>query len=447
MNKLYVFIFTIWGIIINAQTPNLSWKSIEPTRPPGFTYSPLYALGKNDLIWMAFSDGAVPFNTPTGCSFSISTNGGDSWSTKGYFPYNLISPSQDNITFRGFKALSANSALFLWAVDNTHAKVFKTKDGGTTWQKTGEFDTYPHSIHFFDDNNGVVVCREDASKKFKVYRTTNGGDSWQQLDPAGIPLTVGYETTIFSWTHFSGSKDAFWIGTTNGRIFMTKDKGLTWSLISTPYPAGADYGSSVESLGTMAVDDQNPDLGYILGLKTGKIHRTTDGGTTWTPLGFTETGTSDYNIVKVPNTDFLIATGQKTRYSTNKGETWTDIDNIAKFGPNSTGANCTFTTLSSSFGFFFKLMGLTGKTPVEDDVTVETPDEEFAIYPIPTGNYLYIRSKILIDHYTIWDSAGRLIQQGKTDDNRIDVAWFSKGTYHIEIVHNGNTIVKKFIKK
>ena len=437
-------------MLLSAQI-QLSWKKLDPTKPPGFPYSPRYAVGPNNLVWMAFSDGAVPFKVATGESFSVSTDGGNTWNTKGYFPFNLVSNDPNNFTLRGFSPLSSSTALYLWAVNNT-GMVFKTKDNGQTWQKTSEFDTHPHSMHFFDDKNGVVICREGSSSKFKIYRTSNGGDSWQGVDPGNIPPVLSnMETTIMEYGYFSGTKNSYWFGTYGGRIFKTKDKGVTWSAIQSPYTM-ATVGGASNTLGRFAVDDIDADTAYLLEYHTGKLHKTTDGGTTWTHIGKTETGNSNFHIVKIPNTDVLLAGGETTRYSIDKGLTWTKIDDDSKFDPISSGPSCTLGGMTTSQFNVYKLIGIVDKGPIDPGTGTTTPggkddEDEFAIYPIPTGDFLYIRSKILIDDYIIWDSAGRLIQQGTTPDNRINVAWFSEGVYHIEIHHNGNTIVKKFIKE
>lgn len=443
MIKLYLFLFSFLGVIFNAQ---LYWKKLDPTVPPGFPYSPQYSVGAKDLIWVSFADGAAPFKVATGTSFSISTDGGNTWATKGYFPFNLVSNDPNGFTYRGFSSLSSNSALYLWAVNNS-AKVFKTKDGGITWQKTGEFDTYPHSMYFFDANNGIVVCRESSSSKFKIYRTTDGGDSWQGINEGNVPPIIGTDTAILQWGFYAGYKDSFWFGTYNGKIFKTNDKGVTWTVVQSPYNSGAMTGTTSNSMGHFTLEDAN--TAYMVEYFSGKLHKTTDGGVTWTDLGKTETGTSDYNILKIPNSDVLLASGQITKYTLDKGLTWTKIDDDPKFDPTSTGANSTYGTMTTNKTNIYKLMGIVDKSPVETETPVGSKDDdvEFAIYPIPTGDYLYVRSKILIDGYVIWDSAGRLIQQGKTNDNRINVSWFSEGTYHIEIRHNGNTIVKKFIKE
>src|SRR5690606_32813109 len=98
---------------------------------------------------------------------------------------------------------------------------------------------------------------------------------------------------------------------------------------------------------------------FTIGSQNAKLHKTVDGGLTWTFLGSIINVASDVKLAKIPNTDYLLFTaGQGTKYSTDEGVTWNTIDNIAKFGPQSSGANGTFTGLSSSFGFFFKLMGL-----------------------------------------------------------------------------------------
>ncbi|HCN49717.1 MAG TPA: hypothetical protein DIT10_11600 [Chryseobacterium sp.] len=437
MTKIYLFLLLLWAIILNAQP--LTWTKISPTPPPGFPYRSAIFLGQKKLIWATFCDGSIPFKEPTAMSYSISADGGNTWSTQGYFPFAMASTKPYGFTFMGFTPLSTSMGLYLCAIEDSYAKVFKTSDGGMTWKTTAQFDTYPYSIHFFDDKNGIVVCREDASQKLKIYRTTDAGDSWQKVDPAYIPSTIGYETGVGLFGFVSSYKDTFWFGTNSGRIFKTNNKGLTWTVASSPYIYGGVTGVFADSMGPFTLEDENN--AYMVEYNSGKLHRTTDGGLTWTTQGKIETGSANFHIIKVPNSDILLAAGEKTRYSLDKGLTWTEIDNDPKFGiySNSSG----FTTSLS----YYKLTGIIDKTPIETGTPGDNKDEdEFGIYPIPTGNYLYIRSKTPIDSYIIWDSAGRLIQTGGAG-NQINVSWFAEGTYHIEIHHAGNTIIKKFIKK
>ncbi|MBK8058996.1 MAG: hypothetical protein IPK33_14480 [Gemmatimonadetes bacterium] len=81
----------------------------------------------------------------------------------------------------------------------------------------------------------------------------------------------------------------YWMGTTGGGVFKTVDGGQNWSAASDRYFGG--------TIGAVAVDPQNADIVWVGGGETDirgntaggdGLWKTTDGGKTWTMLGFRE---------------------------------------------------------------------------------------------------------------------------------------------------------------
>jgi hypothetical protein len=81
----------------------------------------------------------------------------------------------------------------------------------------------------------------------------------------------------------------YWYGTTGGGVFKTTDGGLTWQPMSDRFFGG--------TIGAIAVDPANPDVVWVGGGETcirgntahgDGLWKTTDGGRTWTLLGFHE---------------------------------------------------------------------------------------------------------------------------------------------------------------
>ena len=81
----------------------------------------------------------------------------------------------------------------------------------------------------------------------------------------------------------------YWMGTTGGGVFKTTDGGMNWAPASDKYFGG--------TIGAIAVDHQNPDVVWVGGGETDirgntshgdGLWKTTDGGKTWTMLGFKE---------------------------------------------------------------------------------------------------------------------------------------------------------------
>ena len=81
----------------------------------------------------------------------------------------------------------------------------------------------------------------------------------------------------------------YWMGTTGGGVYKTTDGGMHWSPAS-----DKSFGGTI---GAIAVDEQNPDVVWVGGGETDirgntshgdGLWKTTDGGKTWSMLGFRE---------------------------------------------------------------------------------------------------------------------------------------------------------------
>jgi photosystem II stability/assembly factor-like uncharacterized protein len=67
-------------------------------------------------------------------------------------------------------------------VTGTHGAVYRTRDGGVSWsslQVPTSADLL--SVDFVDSNHGLVVGGADLGEDNLLFRTVDGGDSWQRL--------------------------------------------------------------------------------------------------------------------------------------------------------------------------------------------------------------------------------------------------------------------------
>ena len=73
-------------------------------------------------------------------------------------------------------------------------------------------------------------------------------------------------------------------------------------------------------------------------------------------------------------------------------------------------------------------------------------NEDFAIYPNPTQDRLYVDSnEIEIELLRLFSSEGKLIKEYNSKNN-IDVSFLTEGLYFIKTISEGKTTVKKFVK-
>ncbi|WP_157893291.1 T9SS type A sorting domain-containing protein, partial [Salegentibacter sediminis] len=133
-------------------------------------------------------------------------------------------------------------------------KVMKTVDGGNTWNKV--LDTEFGNIQFL--NTQVGYGNRIGYFGGRLYKTIDGGNTWDYI------LEVDQDINSF---HFIDENIGYIIGD-NALIQKTDDGGATWKELSIPY----EYYELVKFY--------TEDIGFIVD-EEGKIYKTEDGGENW----------------------------------------------------------------------------------------------------------------------------------------------------------------------
>ncbi|HZT78506.1 MAG TPA: hypothetical protein VFA27_17790 [Vicinamibacterales bacterium] len=217
---------------------------------------------------------------------------------------------------------------------NDERGVFRSTDGGRTWQK----------VLYKDENTGAIDLAFDPSNARTVYavlwsarqapweynnayvgstsglfKSTDGGSTWQPLTrglptPAqglsriGIGIAPSNPNRIYAWV--TASKEA-------GGIYRSDDAGASWSRVNDEarvWDRGDDFAN-------VRVDPKNPDIVYAANTST---YKSTDGGRSFTPWKGAPGG-DDYHTIWINPTDpniVLIAADQGGTITVNGGATW-----------------------------------------------------------------------------------------------------------------------------
>jgi photosystem II stability/assembly factor-like uncharacterized protein len=175
------------------------------------------------------------------------------------------------------------------------AGVFRTDDGAETWSpaNTGtaaDFlpDPYPEvgqCVH------KLLVHSADSNRLWQqnhcgVYRSDDGGASWERLDGNGLPSSFGFPVAL----HPQDPDTAFVVPmegaeyrvTSGGRlgVYTTRDGGASWSLLAQGLPERAWTGVLREGLGSDALDP----FGLYLGTQGGSLFASLDEGGGWSEI-------------------------------------------------------------------------------------------------------------------------------------------------------------------
>ena len=128
-----------------------------------------------------------------------------------------------------------------------HWGVYRSDDAGDSWQDIGK--GLPSDFGFameIDPNNADTVfiipiesdefrCTPEA--KLRVYRTRDGGDSWEPLTN-GLPQEDAFETILRdNMNADANNPTGLYFGTRNGKLFGSTNGGDSWMMIREGLPS------------------------------------------------------------------------------------------------------------------------------------------------------------------------------------------------------------------
>ena len=194
------------------------------------------------------------------------TDGGNSWSEQ----------VLNNCLLYGLTIVNHSVG---WAVGRTPSGsglICKTSDGGDLWKvvDTSAARFHFYSIYFLDDLHGWIGGWNDTTSL--VLRTINGGVTWQTT----------YDNLLdVNELFFLDSKNGWDVGE-NGKIYKTTDGGATWQAVfQAPDPRNPLLGSPLRR-----IRFTDPMHGYAVGGLGGGETKvwTSDGGVSWNVVNNTQ---------------------------------------------------------------------------------------------------------------------------------------------------------------
>lgn len=305
-----------------------TWNPIFDSQPVGSIGAIAVAPSNPAVIYVGTGESDMRSDIAYGNGMYKSTDGGNSWTHIGLTDSQqiariLVDPTDSNKVFV--------AALGHAYGPNKERGVFRSNDGGTTWQR----------ILFHDENTGAIdlafepgntstiyaallqtrrppwnVYPPSKGSGSGLYRSRDGGEHWEALTGHGLPSEeVGRIGIAFAP---SNPGRIYLIADAKaGGLYRSDDSGENWQLMS--------HDKRIWQRGwyfeEVAVDPKDPDTVYV---PNTTLYRSRDGGKTFTAFKGAPGG-DDYHQLWIDPDEprrMIMGVDQGTIVTRNGGDTW-----------------------------------------------------------------------------------------------------------------------------
>jgi photosystem II stability/assembly factor-like uncharacterized protein len=266
-------------------------------------------------------------------TFAVTTDGGAKWRS-------AVVPGARELQFRDVEGVSETVAYLLSAGEGANNRIYKTEDGGATWQLQFQAGNDPRFFYdcfdFWSPSRGITFA-DALDGRFPAIETTDG-KTWRDMGdrlPSAQTGEGGFAASGTCITTESGTRA--WIGTGAGpkaRILATVDGGSTWTSYDVPILQGTP------TSGVVSVDFRDSFHGILGGgdvaandVAQNNVARSSDGGKTWIQATPTPFSGAVYGLSYVPGEDMtVVATGPGgAAWSRDEGKTWSQLRGISNY--------------------------------------------------------------------------------------------------------------------
>ncbi len=351
-NRNLYYMGTAGGGVWKTNDGGQTWECISD----GYYGGSIGAVAVSDkdpnVIYVGEGEQTVRGNVSSGWGMWRSTDAGKSWKHIGLKNTEHISririhPDNPDVLY---VAAMGN----LWK-PNPERGIFRSKDGGNSWEKILFVSNEAGAVDLIlDPNNPRIMYAstwqikrngyrmDSGGPGSKLWRSFDGGDTWEEItDKPGLPTGVW---GISGVTISPVNSDRIWVIVENkkGGVYRSDDGGENWEYINSnnALRQRAWYYSRIYA------DTQNEDRVYVVNVS---YHRSNDGGKTFESSNAPHGDHHDLWIDPLDNKRMVMADDGGGQVSTDGGANWTTYHNqpTAQFYRVTTDNNFPFRILGA----------------------------------------------------------------------------------------------------
>ena len=314
------------GGVWETRDAGRTWQPIFDSQPIGSIGALAIAPSNSNVIYVGSGEADMRSDIAQGNGMYKSMDAGKTWTHIGLEDSQqigkiLVHPDNPDLAY--VAALGHPYAA------NAERGVFRSSDGGKTWQKIlgPDNDTGAIDLAFEPGNPKVIYAALWQTRRTPwsvyapsngpgsgLYKTTDGGDHWNAIQ--GLPAKVG-RIGVAVAPSMPQRVYAVVDATEGGGMYRSDDAGATWARTS----SDSRIWSRGWYFGGITVEPKNADVVYSCNVN---VYRSQDGGKTFIPVKGAPGG-DDYHALWI-DPDHperrILGVDQGTVISVNGGKTW-----------------------------------------------------------------------------------------------------------------------------
>ena len=319
------------GGVWKSTDGGVNWESVSDGSVFGTGSVGAIAVSDSDpnIVYVGMGESPIRGNVSHGDGVYKSTDGGKTWKRIGLedsrqIPRIRVHPRNPDLVY--VAALG-----HVWGPSDQRG-VFRSKDGGKTWEKILNRGNKAGAIDLIMDptNPSILYAGfwevyrkpwtlESGGPNGGIFKSTDGGDTWTELTrnpglPRGIVGKIGIAVS-------PANPDRIWVivEAEDGGVFRSENGGRTWAKVNEErrLRQRAWYYTRIYA------DPKNPDTVYVL--NTG-FYRSNDGGRTFTPIPVPHGDNHDLWIAPDDPNRMIESNDGGSNVSFNGGRSWTEQD-------------------------------------------------------------------------------------------------------------------------
>ncbi len=239
-NPNVIYVGAAGGGVWKSTDGGISWRESWANMPTASIGAIAVAPENPNWVWVGTGEGNPRNDVLDGRGIFYSSDGGANWkamglANSGQIPVVIVSPVDANTIY-------AASIGHVWGA-NAERGVFRSTDGGKSWQKILFVnDTTGASDLVMDPQNPKVLyagmwqvtrrpwIMESGGESSGIYRTTDGGDTWQKMTsglPTGIVGRIGLAVAASNPQHVYALVES-----RSGVLWESREGGERWTKVS-----------------------------------------------------------------------------------------------------------------------------------------------------------------------------------------------------------------------